>query len=385
MTTALTLNAAAAEFTALEKEMNSAFCERRAEVRSLLTALVAGEHVLLLGPPGTAKSALTNALTKAINGGRQFTVLMTKYTVPEEVFGPISLTGLERDEYRRVTTGYFPEAKVAFLDEIFKANSSILNALLTALNERIFDNGGQRQSIPLELCVAASNELPQDESLAALYDRFVLRHWVAPIKARDALKRLLVSSSEPTVNATLSPEAIATLRAAAQAVTVTDEVAEAILDLRDQLAQKHGIQVSDRRWRKCIKLLRARAALAGRTMTVKNDLLVLSDVLWDKPEDRSSIAALVATMASPALGEATRLVDAAIELHGKLDTNSTGAARTASLGNANSELTKMYREGEKLVAVSGNDPEVVEMVGKVKALQQDVARKMAQALGLTNF
>jgi len=379
-----TINATA-EFNALEKEMNAAFAERRAEVQSLLTALVAGEHVLLLGPPGTAKSALTNALTKAINGGHQFTVLMTKYTVPEEVFGPISLTGLERDEYRRVTAGYFPEARVAFLDEVFKANSSILNALLTALNERVFDNGGTRQSIPLELCVGASNELPQDESLSALFDRFVLRHWVAPIKSRDALKRLLVTSSEPAVNATVSPESIAILRAAAQAVQVTDDVAEAILDLRDQLAQRHGIQVSDRRWRKCVKLLRARAALSGRTATTKSDLLVLSDVLWDKPEDRSAIAALVATVASPALGEVTRLVDAAIELYGKINANATGAARTAALGNANIELTKVYREGEKLVAVSGNDPEVVEMVSKIKSMQQDVARKMAAALGLTNF
>ena len=149
--------------------------ERETEVRLLLLAACCGEHLLLLGPPGTAKSELGRRLSALCDGGLFFERLLTRFSVPEELFGPLSMRGLENDQYVRQIDGYLPTANVAFVDEILKANSAILNSLLTILNERLFDNGSERINVPLLCLVGASNELPESEELDALYDRFLLR------------------------------------------------------------------------------------------------------------------------------------------------------------------------------------------------------------------
>lgn len=381
MTTALKTHPAVARLQALEADLNSRFAERRAEVRSLLTALVAGEHVLLLGPPGTAKSALVNALAAALGAPRTFTVLMTRFTVPEEVFGPISLAGLEQDQYRRVTAGYLPEAQFAFLDECFKANSAILNALLTALNERAFDDGGQRRAIPLELAVGASNELPTDTALEALMDRFMLRHWVAPVQDRSALRRILAGGGAGPARASLQAGDLAALRALAQQVVLTDDVLDAMLDLRESLAREASVEVSDRRWVKAAWLVRAHAAVEGRTRTAARDLGILAHALWRTPDQRAAVAAQVAGVSSPNGREALRLVDAAAELYAKAKDAPAGAAGTTLLATANQELGKVLREVRALSA-QGTDPEVDEAAEKVATMKVEVARRAAAALGL---
>ena len=152
------------------------------QVRLLLLAAMAGEHILLIGPPGTAKSEVGRRLSKLISGS-YFERLLTRFSVPEELFGPLSMRALEDDKYVRQTRGYLPEAEVAFIDEIFKANSAILNTLLTLVNERLFDNGSTRVRVPLLTTVAASNELPESEELDALYDRFLVRRQVSQVSA----------------------------------------------------------------------------------------------------------------------------------------------------------------------------------------------------------
>ena len=163
------------KFAAVRSALCGSLVERDEEIELCLTALVAGEHLLLVGPPGLAKSALLDGLL-ACAGGRKFSVLMTKFTQPEELFGPLSLTALKVDRYVRVTAGKAAEAEFLYLDEVWKASSAILNTLLRLLNERVFDAGdGVARPVPLRLCVASSNEWPDPEGgkeLAAAFDRF---------------------------------------------------------------------------------------------------------------------------------------------------------------------------------------------------------------------
>jgi len=184
------------KFVGLSTRLGARFQERQAVIEGMLCAALAGEHVLLLGPPGTAKSALARELCAAVNGAGYFEWLLSKFTSPEELFGPISLTALKTDTFKRVTAGKLPEAHVVFLDEIFKSNSGVLNTLLTALNERKFHNGPVAQEIPLRLAVGASNELPEGAELAALYDRFLVRYWVERVRTPDTFFAMLTGGEE---------------------------------------------------------------------------------------------------------------------------------------------------------------------------------------------
>ncbi len=184
------MNDLANRIRAVRDRLTEGLIERDVAVRLALLAALAGEHLLLVGPPGTAKSFIARRLRQAFKDAPYFERLLTRFSVPEELFGPLSIKGLEEDRYERLTASYLPTASVAFLDEIFKANSAILNALLTLLNERKFDNGAGRERTPLVAVVGASNELPEGEELDALFDRFLLRLHVGPV-SKDAFPGLL--------------------------------------------------------------------------------------------------------------------------------------------------------------------------------------------------
>ena len=163
--------------------LEAGLVERHHSVRLCLLAALAGEHTLLIGPPGTAKSELARRLHTAFVDARYFERLLTRFTVPEELFGPLSIKALEDDRYERHTDGFLPTASIAFIDEVFKANSAILNALLTLLNEREFDNGAGRMRCPLISVLGATNEVPEDEITDAFFDRFLVRLPVHPVSS----------------------------------------------------------------------------------------------------------------------------------------------------------------------------------------------------------
>ncbi|NSW83920.1 MAG: AAA family ATPase [Syntrophothermus sp.] len=304
-------------FLMLKTYLQNKFFERQEVVDGMMVALATGQHLLMIGPPGTAKSQLTQELCNKINGVSYFQWLMTKYTTPDEIFGPISLKGLENDEYRRVTTGKLPTAHIVFLDEVFKANSAILNALLTALNERIFYNNGHPTPIPLISLFGASNELPQeDEGLAALYDRFLFRYCVDYISEDSTFAALLSGPSKKAAPQFISLQDIQEIQNFIDTrVVVPPQTIDALVTLRRELAGI-GITVSDRRWVMAVQALKGNAALNNRTqVAVEEDFEILCHILWNDPEQRRNVAKVVRKLADPLAQRVQEILDEATEIY----------------------------------------------------------------------
>ncbi len=309
-------------------QLNHGLVERENTLKAALLTVLAGENLLLIGPPGTGKSLIARRiadclstrpdddhsdadyfkyLTLGIQADNQhddnrpdtgyFEYLLTKFSTPEEIFGPLSITELKADRFKRNTAGYLPTVSVAFLDEIFKASSSILNALLTILNERVYHNGAERQAVPLQSLIAASNELPTDqEELSALYDRFLVRVFVDYVSP-DNLPRLFDKTGDMPALTPLTLSDLHDIRRAAEAVTLPPEIIQVIQRIwaqhKDAFKEDRREGLSDRRLKKLIKLLSVSAASNGRDKVDLSDVLLLKDCLWNHPDNTEKVREMV--------------------------------------------------------------------------------------------
>jgi len=278
----------------LMSELANSFVEREEVVRLSLLAMLAGEHVLMIGPPGTAKSLLARTMCNVIEGGKYFDYLLTRFTTPDEIFGPLSVKKLEQDEYERKVESYLPMAHIAFLDEIFKANSSILNSLLTLINERVFHNGAKILKSPLISIMGASNEIPEeDENLDALYDRFLVRLQVGYVEHDDSFKAILFKKAgEKKIKNKLSLQELKELQKDASKVKVPSSVQNMLLVLKKRLL-KTKVRISDRRWKQVVGFLKTLAAVNGRKTVQETDLLAIRNMLWTDSGQASAISKTV--------------------------------------------------------------------------------------------
>ena len=267
-------------------------------IRLLLIAVVAGEHCVLLGPPGTAKSALIRSLAELMQA-RYFEYLLTRFTEPNEIFGPVDIAAFREGQYRRNTTGMLPEAEIVFLDEVFKSNSAILNALLTLLNERKYTSGGQILKCPLISVFAASNEVPGDETLTAIFDRFLLRVRSENLDAyhfSDLLQKGIEFEVRQMAGQRLQPilgakELVDLGRTFGQRMNFSDAFLSAYKGLVFQI-RAEGISLSDRRVVKMLKLFAASAFIDGRQTADASDFFVLKHI-WNNEDQAELLEAVV--------------------------------------------------------------------------------------------
>lgn len=355
------------KFQQLEDVLNIELQERRAEIRGGLTALVGGVHIFLLGPPGTAKSLLVNRLNAYIANSNRFEILMSRFSTPEEVFGPISLKGLENDEFVRKIDTYLPTVELAFLDEVFKANSSILNSLLMVINERRYVHGTSTITVPLATMFTASNELPQDESLAALYDRLLFRFEVKPIRDQSNFVRMMKTVRPDVPAPILDWTEVVQAQQEARQVVVPDSVIEAVAQLRRDLKEV-GIEPTERRFMESVKVIRATAWLDETNVADLEHLQPLRHVLWNTPEQQAEVDKIILKIANPFANEARTLLGDIQGLEAQLDRikGEPEAEQYRKGHEIHNKLKRAKKDLDGLTERAGNSGKRNESIGEVK-------------------
>lgn len=341
------------KFAAIRSEMSQALVERDVESDLVVRQLIARVHGCYLGTPGVAKSMLIRELLARTTDATLFETLLVKNSPAEQVVGPVSLKGLENDEFRRITTGKLPEANIAFIDEIFKSNATVLNNMLSIINERIFHNDGTPTHLPhFWVVYGASNELPveQREELGAFYDRLAVRKVVNPVASSDGIKdvmRLQMGvTPPPNVTQVTIPE-IEQAQAEVAAIDVPEKVLDTLVDLKAK-AKDEGLDFSMRRLGEGVKLMKAAAWLAGRSNVIPEDARIFEHVMWDDPDDHKvayeltlEFAGQVAKKANQLRGEYEQVQSELHDLQAQMPTD--GSAPSGELVGQIGRVSVMFK------------------------------------------
>lgn len=357
----------------LLQALNTGLHEKESAMALAFLSAVAGESIFLLGAPGVAKSLIARRLKFAFQDGKAFEYLMNRFSTPDEIFGPVAISKLKEDKYERIVADYLPDATIVFLDEIWKAGPSIQNALLTVLNEKVYRNGAQEIKLPMKAILSASNELPaKEEGLEALWDRFLLRLKVEGIKDKKAFDQMIAGTADvygDTVAKELKitegqyeawGKGIDKIEVPAHVFQVIQMIRSYVQEHNKNLGQETpALYVSDRRWRKVIRLLRTASFLNGRSAVDLMDCFLVMHCIWDEERQISVVE---------------RFVKEAVEKHGyKPSVNML-------------ELEEMIKAFRKDVDVQTNIPKWVEnLEPKVSRIQNEDYYSIKSLVGHLNY
>lgn len=287
------------KMNALSDALSGEIYERSAEIHGFLLALASGSHMFMIGEPGTGKTFLVDRGTARITGANGFHILMGNFTQPSDIEGPEDIAALKQGRRRRVADGYLPKANWAFFDELWKANDSILNSLLAAFNERMWRNEGRWEPIPLSVAFAASNELPANDTLTAIYDRIAQRYQVSRIKEEANFIKMMSQVLDPSPAPILTWDEVQQIQHEVRALPINDQVHTVVAEIRRELYDDHNIDPSDRRFFQGLQILRAEAWLDGCDQVEIDHVGALINVLWDRPEQIPDVEKTVLEKANP--------------------------------------------------------------------------------------
>ena len=387
---AATLQSGQAKMQQIFVEMNNLFVERDELIRIMLLAITTGTNLLMLGPPGTAKSAITYELCGRVENANYFQWMLNKTSDPSEVFGPFSVKEMENDKFMRITTGKLPEAHIAFMDEVFKSNAPTLNALLTIMNEHIFYNDGKPQPVPLISMFGASNEPPEDETLDAMYDRFIFRMNVQYV--HDAANKKRMHSNYVDNRAgllglvnktTITLAELKALQDAALVTKVPKDIINKFIRLINDL-DRQAIHVSDRRQNECFKIMQGSAVLAGRNSVGLDDFKSLVYVLWEKEEHIPIIESAILKMVNPYDDRFKELKDNFSQVRTDIDGITDSAQKSKKAIESKGVIEKIVSKTNKLInEASKNGKDVTEFTEFRDTMIQYNQQLISAALGST--
>ena len=286
------------------KKLSEGLYEKEDIISFTFLCALAGKSVFLYGPPGTAKSLIVRRIASAFKESKYFGQLMNRFTTPEDVFGPVSLSKLKEDKFERQTEGYLPKVDFVFLDEIWKSSPAILNTLLTIINEKIYRNGSVEEKVPLKILAAASNETPpKGQGLDAMYDRFIMRLLVNPAEDIDNFKSLIVDK-DIDFNADLdeedkiSADYLESLKSNIEEVEVPSNIINIIISIKNEIDEYNNgnnepIYISDRRWKNIVYILKASAYFSDRREILPTDCFFISNCIWTLEENIKAVNSIV--------------------------------------------------------------------------------------------
>lgn len=355
------------KFKAIESELQTRYIDRDEQIHGMVLATLSGHHIELLGPPGNAKSMLIRDYAEYLQASH-FQWLMTKFTTPDEIFGPVDIAAMKLGVFKRITTGKMPESQVVFLDEVFKANSPILNSLLSILQERLYYNNGTPMKCPLIFCVGSSNELPdEDEGLGALHDRFLIRYNIGYLQDSSQFEEMLKLKHGDKLVKPITEEALLQDKQEVKVLVPDDETIESMLIVWERLREE-GITPSDRRYKQMLDVMAAESWLLGATNIVAESLIVGVHILWDKPEQINVVNQIVRTSVNPSMAKAQEILTAAREA-----VESVGEYTTSD------EIVQILKQLRQLLADVGElkqTRQVEAVKTTVKQYQEDIYNKM---------